>query len=302
MIINTKKPILRTVAQLWVVMVPVATYIAVVAWLDLKYHFEVYKFPIQMLSIFGTVIGILLAFRTNSCYGRWWEARILWGGIVNDSRTWVRQILVFCDPVEQGVESDFQLQQMAHRQVALCLSLSRSLRGQDPFADLASLLDDDVLSELKRHTNVPNAILLRHGIELRRLYEEGRLDSYRFCELEQTLRRLTDRMGGCERIKNTPFPTSYAMLVHALVYLFILALPIGLTQMPSAALFATALTSGLGFLIVERIAIYLQDPFANQPSDTPMLGLSRTIEINIRQMLKEAKIPDPLKPVDGILY
>ncbi len=109
-------------------------------------------------------------------------------------------------------------------------------------------------------------------------------------------------MGGCERIKNTPFPSSYSRMVHGMIYIFVFFLPFGLFNVPSPALVLTSVSLSYGFLLIDRVAIYLQDPFNNQPSDTPMLSLSRTIEINIRQMLGETELPDPMEPVNGVLY
>jgi len=109
-------------------------------------------------------------------------------------------------------------------------------------------------------------------------------------------------MGGCERIRNTPFPALYSRMVHALIYGFVLFLPFGLVQVPTPGLIFISLSLSLGFLLVDHAAIYLQDPFSNRPSDTPTLALSRTIEINIRQMLGETELPDKIEPVDGVLY
>ncbi len=76
-------------------MIPILAYILVVSWLDIQFHLEDYNFPITLVAVLGTVIGLVLAFRTNSSYGRWWEARTIWGAIVNDSRSWTRQLLEF---------------------------------------------------------------------------------------------------------------------------------------------------------------------------------------------------------------
>ncbi len=114
--------------------------------------------------------------------------------------------------------------------------------------------------------------------------------------------RLTNSMGGCERIKNTPFPQTYSRMVHAMIYVFAIFLPFGLVNVPWIGLVLTALTLSCGFLLIEQVAIYLQNPFSNRPSDTPVLALSRTIEINIKQMLGEQDLPEKLEPVSGVLY
>jgi len=302
MIINSPRTLLRMLGDLWSIMVPIAIYMGLISWLDILYHYEEYNLPVSIIAIPGTVIGLLLAFRTNSCYCRWWEARIIWGAIVNDSRTWVRQLLEFSDTGKEPAVADPHLRAMAYRQSAWCYTLARSLRKQSPLVDVEHLIEEPERDQLEKHDNVPNAILLNQAEGLRAFHDENKLNTYQFVELERTLLRLTDSMGGCERIKNTTFPTSYSYLVSIFIYLFIILLPFGLAAMPPLGLFATALSLAFTFLIIDRVADYLQDPFEDRPSDTPMLGLSRTIEINIRQMLGETEVPERSTPSNGIIY
>ncbi len=105
MITDSPKPFLRVLGELWLPMLPILAYVLAVSWIDLQYHLEDFEFPIAILTVLGTVIGLLLAFRTNSSYDRWWEARTLWGAIVNDSRTWVRQLCAFCKPADDQASS-----------------------------------------------------------------------------------------------------------------------------------------------------------------------------------------------------
>lgn len=288
--------------DLWLPMLPIAAYVLAVSWLDLQYHLEEFNFPVAIVTVLGTVIGLLLAFRTNSSYGRWWEARILWGAIVNDSRTWTRQLLEFTRTGDEPDATQSRLRQMALRQAAWCSALGHNLREQDPTRDLENLIDSAEIDSYRSSHNVPNDILLRQAMELRNLSDSNHLQQYQFVELERTLSRLTDSMGGCERIKNTPFPTTYGRMVHGMIYVFVVFMPFGLVNVPAVGLVLTSLSLSLGFLLIDRVAIYLQDPFSNRPSDTPVLALSRTIEINIRQMLGETTLPPKLEPVDGVLY
>lgn len=300
MVVNSYRPILAAAFRYMAFHGAVITsYVLVICWFDFQYHLEELHFPVSIVAILGTVIGLLLAFRTNSSYARWWEARTLWGGIVNDSRSWVRRIRQFCP---SGGDISEPVRRMSYRQIAWCYALSRSLRGQDPVQDLEPFFDASELASLAVNQNVPNEILLRQALELREEYDAGHLELYQFVELERTLSRLTDWMGGCERIKNTPFPTSYGRMVHASIYVFVAFLPFGLVDVPPAALISTSLTLSFAFLMVDQVAIFLQDPFHGHPSDTPMLTLSRTIEINIKQMLRETEIPEKMPPVDGVYF
>ncbi len=90
--------------------------------------------------------------------------------------------------------------------------------------------------------------------------------------------------------------------MQGLIYGFVMFLPLGLVRVPEVGLIFISLSLSLGFLLVDRVAVYLQDPFSNQSSDTPMLAFSKTNEINIRQMLGETELPKQIDPVDGVLY
>lgn len=299
MVINSYRPLWSMVLGLWPSMLPITFYMAAVTLADLQYHLEVYNFPVPVLAVLGTVIGLLLAFRTNSSYDRWWEARILWGAIVNDSRTWVRQLMEFSQ--RNSTDVDATLKTMAYRQAAWCYALTRSLRNQDPTQDLDSLVSAKEKEFYDSSLQVPNLILLAQAKDLRQLYDANHLELFQFVELEKTLTRLTNSMGGCERIKNTTFPTSYSRLVHGLIYIFVFFLPFGLVNVPAVGLIVTSLTLAFAFVLIERVSVFLQDPFSNRPSDTPMSAISRTIEINIKEMLGEEELPAPMKPRDGVL-
>lgn len=300
-VVNSSKAIWKLLAELVLPLLPIVAYVLFVTLLDLQYHLEDYNFPIAVVTALATVIGLVLAFRTNSAYGRWWEARTLWGSIVNDSRTWTRQVLEFTGFGDDHSDVETAKRRMSLRQAAWCYALSRNLRGQDPCTDLSGLISDEEIDSFATSQHVPNEILLRQARELRALYDGGHLELFQFVELERTLTRLTNSMGGCERIRNTPFPQTYSRMVNGMIYLFGLFLPFGLVSVPAIGLILTALSLTFGFLLIEKVAIYLQDPFSGKPSDTPMLALSRTIEINIRQMLGDTALPNKLEPVDGVL-
>lgn len=301
MVVNSKIPFIKLISELFVHLIPILIYIGIISALDYQYHLEDIHFPLTIVAVLGTVIGLLLAFRTNSSYDRWWEARTLWGAIVNDSRTWTRQLLEFTPSENLDEAKKEKLKTMAYRQIAWCYALSRSLRKQTPDHELSCFLDSTEINRYRASHNVPNDLLLTQAGELQKLYRDGSLELFQFIELEKTLTRLTNSMGGCERIKNTKFPESYSLLVHLLIYVFVLFLPFGLVEVPALGLVVTSLFLAFAFLLIERVSVYLQDPFSNRSSDTPMLALSRTIEINIKQMLGDDEIPDPHKPINGVL-
>ena len=279
----------------------IVIYMAGLSIIDHYFEMPWVRIPLGLITVPGTVIALLLGFRTNSAYDRWWEARIIWGAIVNDSRTWVRQLMTFIGFENQSSSEFEKIKSMAMRHVAWNYTLARHLRKQDPLKDVAEFLKEQEMEEVKSKSNVPNALLYKQGSEIKKLYEEGKLDRYQFVQLDETLTKLTDSMGKCERIKNTVFPASYTLLVEILIYLWIVFLPFGLVDMIGYILIPTTISLAFSFLVVERVAVYMQDPFENLPTDTAMLTLSRAIEINIKEELNKQDIPEPFKPVDGVL-
>lgn len=243
--------------------------------------------PIAIPTMIGTIISLLLAFKSNQAYDRWWEARIVWGAVVNDSRTLIRQILTFYKDPDFSVEASEFKENFAKRQIAWCYSLGQSLRNRDAIKPLQGLLSEEEIKYIKNHQNVPNAILMLHARDLRNAKNDKRINMYQQVEIDNTLSRLCDEMGKCERIKNTIFPTTYSMYIRLTLCLFILLLPFGLTSVLSW--FAIPLITAIAgaFFLIEKMAIHLQDPFENRPTDTPVTTIANTIEKNIKQMLNE---------------
>ncbi|MDA6071963.1 hypothetical protein NJT12_20270 [Flavobacterium sp. AC] len=243
--------------------------------------------PIAIPTMVGTIISLLLAFKSNQAYDRWWEARIIWGSIVNESRTLVRQMLTFYKDPEFSVEANEFKENFTKRQIAWCYSLGQALRNKDAIKPIKELISEEEVNFVKNHQNIPNAILLLHARDLRIARKDKRLNAYQQVEIDKTLTRLCDAMGKCERIKNTIFPTTYSMYIRMTLCLFILLLPFGLISLLSwFAIPLITVIAGMFFLI-EKMAIHLQDPFENRPTDTPVTTISNTIEKNLMQMLNE---------------
>ena len=243
--------------------------------------------PIAIPTMIGTIISLLLAFKSNQAYDRWWEARIVWGAIVNDSRTLIRQVLTFYKDPNFSVEANEFKENFAKRQIAWCYSLGESLRNKDALKPLEGLISDEELRFVKNHQNIPNAILLLHARDLRNAKNDKRINMYQQVEIDNTLSRLCDEMGKCERIKNTIFPTTYSMYIRLTLCLFILLLPFGLISVLSWLAIPLITAIAAAFFLIERMAIHLQDPFENRATDTPVTTIANTIERNITQMMNE---------------
>jgi len=243
--------------------------------------------PLAVPAIIGTIISLLLAFRSNQAYDRWWEARIIWGAIVNDSRTLIRQLKTFINDPEFSVTVDDFITRFGKRQVMWCYSLAHMLRKQNQLQPASRLLTQEDSKFVAMHRHVPNALLSLHGRDIKFAMEEGWINAFQQVELDKTLTRLCDAMGKCERIKNTVFPTTYSLYINFALYLFIILLPFGLTEYLGAISVPLIILISAAFLFIDKMAIHLQDPFENKPTDTPMTAISMNIERDINEMVRD---------------
>jgi len=252
----------------------------------------------SIATVLGVSIALLLGFRTASAYERWWEARKIWGAIVNDSRTLVRQLITFTNPNQIPSEA----KRIAGLQIAWIYSLKNSLRGENPLSESQKYLSDGDVEKIRESSNKPNEILKLIGIELNKMKISAYIDSYQFISLDHTVKNLCDHMGKSERIRNTVFPIQYASFAKVGVILFVFMLPYGMLFSTGPFMILICLLVSFFFIMIETVAHYLQDPFHNRPSDTPMSALCRTIEINILELIEENEKPEPLTPDDeGVL-
>lgn len=185
---------------------------------------------------------------------------------------------------------------MAHRQIAWCYSLGQSLRGKDPIAGLEKIITQEEVLILSNHANKPLALLQLNAGELASLKHNNQLDTFSHVHLDNTLVRLCDAMGKAERIKSTVFPVTYRLFLHFMIYVFIVTLSISLRDVEIYFEIPLLLIISSVFFLLEKSATHMQDPFNNKPTDTAVTAIARTIEINIRQLLQEEQVPEPMKP------
>ncbi|WEK37997.1 MAG: bestrophin family ion channel [Candidatus Pseudobacter hemicellulosilyticus] len=243
--------------------------------------------PLGVPTILGTVLSLLLAFRSNQAYDRWWEARMIWGAIVNDSRTFQRQVLSFMQIpyTADGETNEFQ-KRMVNRQIAWCYSLGNSLRKQNSMEGLDRYVSKKEMNFIQSIDNAPSAIINLHGKDIRMALEEGWINEFQQVSMDETLTRLCDSMGKCERIKSTVFPTTYSLYLHWALYFFILLLPFGVIEYVGVIEIPLVTMLASFFLLIEKMAVHLQDPFENKPTDTPMTAIARNIERNLKQVME----------------
>jgi putative membrane protein len=259
--------------------------------------------PTLPLSMIGGAISVFLAFRNNSAYDRWWEARSLWGSLVNTSRTFSRQVLTMVDDAESlDKHEPVSVRRLIELQIAYVHALRCHLRKQSPFPEFARTLPADLAQYLRQQRNVPAALLLVQGRMLRKMFDAGRLDSYRFTTIDRSLSDLCNVQGACERIKNTPLPRQYEYFPRVLVGLYCLLLPFGLVEgLHMLTPLASTLVSFI-FISLDTIGRDIENPFENTVHDTPMSTLTRSIEVNLRQNLGEEQLPGDVQPIEGFSY
>ncbi len=250
------------------------------------------KIPLAIATILGTAISLLLTFRTSQAYERWWEARIVWGAIVNDSRTLIRQVEGFYT----GENEDF-IKNFTYRQIAWCYCLGEKLRNLSSKETLEKYFTPEEILELRKFNNLPNAFLNLHTQELKLAHKNQSINDFQQIQIDSTIARLCDSMGKSERIKTTIFPRTYSLLLHFLIYVFATILPFGLDHsvcfMHHPVLIETCIIVVITtiFMLIEKIAIHMQDPFENKPVDIPITAIARKIEIDLLQTIKSDKVP-----------
>ncbi len=253
------------------------------------------------VAVLAGAVGVFLSFRFNEAYGRWWEARILWGGLVNASRTFARQVVTYIDDASGG---EALRRELVHGQIAYVNALRCALRHEDAHAAAEPFLGEAARRELGDARNLPTQIVARQNRLVSEAIGGQTANAIVASRFDATFTELTALQGGAERIKNTAFPdrviTTSRLLVWAVAILVCLAF-IDPVEVIYLLEFAAILMIVLSFKLVVQLGEELNDPFENEPNDTPMTALCRTIEIDLRQMLGETDLPDPIEPVDGVL-
>lgn len=256
-------------------------------------------------SILGVAIAFLIGFRVNSAYERWWEARKIWGALVNDTRSWARQAMCLIPTPDTGMETTEAQQihrELLYRQLAFVYALKNHLRKLDIMPEIAPFVSPDELAGYAGKSNIPNSILQKQASRLRELSASGQLDNFRLIQLDNTLNRLCDEMGACERIKNTVFPRQYSYYSTLFTKIYSYMLPFVLVGETGWLVIPFTMLIGFVFYALDIIAYGIDNPFENSWNDTPMSAISRTLEINLREQLGETNLPEAAQPINGFLY
>lgn len=287
--------ILKNTWQVDIIMILSCTGAYLVRELLIQHHFEV---PSIIPTVLGTAIAFFVGFNNNQAYDRWWEARKVWGALVNDSRSWARSVISYI--AQEGMEDqEFQnlKDRLVCRHIAFLYALKATLRGAVD-ETYSQYLEEKDLEEINSHSNIYNAILVLQARDLQQLSEKGMIDGFRFIEMNQLLVKFSDEMGMSERIKNTVFPTTYNYFTKVFIWLFVVSLTLVTSQ--HAGVWSIFLGWLVGFVYVSTQinGMSLINPFDNNSAAIPLNQITRTIEINLLQMIGAQNIPKPILPIN----
>lgn len=295
--------------------------------------------PWLPLALMGTAVAFVIGFKNNASYDRLWEARRIWGSIVNSSRSWAIMVKDYInnqsakEPLAEEALKEIH-RRLYYRHFAWLTALRYQLREPRAWEAIYKsynaeykahvfkveeqetkmedavkpYLSEDEYRYVLSKSNKAAQIIALQSEDLKRLLERGLIDSYHHMELGKMLVELYNHQGGSERIKNFPYPRQYATLNLWFIKIFIFLLPFGMLQefdkfnhnMVWLAIPFTVL-SGWIFTTMEKIGEASESPFEGSANDVPITTISRTIEIDMREMLNEKNIPPPLKPYNNIL-
>lgn len=294
MIIDVKPRVTDVFLQVWRTLAVLFVWDVLVT---IIYYVLPFRAPALPLTIFGSALALFLGFRANSTYQRWWEGRVLWGQMINASRNLVR----LCVSVLSAPDAAAVGRSIALRQVAYVHALRCQLRRLPVGVELEPRLDADEVAAVVTRTNVANGLLDITGRAVEQARRDGWIDSIQQASVERILVDIANAQGGMERLKNTPLPYQYRFYPNLFTRVFCILLPIGLVETLQYATPVGSTVAGLMFLAVLKIGDELVEPFANTIHDLPLDSMCRTVEIDALQAIGE-RAPEPLQPVDGVLW
>jgi putative membrane protein len=233
-------------------------------------------------EVAGAVLGLLLVVRTNAGYDRWWEARKLWGGIVNQSRNLVISVLSY-GPADATWRDRFVRWAAAFPHVARC-----SLRGEPPPPEVAALIGPDDADRVAKAEHMPSLVAMTLADLLRAACDQFQMDRFGFLQVDRERALLIDHVGGCERIVKTPLPLVYAIEVRRFIALFLLTLPFALLHKIENLWLVPLITMLVAYPLIslDQIGAELQNPFARcNISHLPLDDIAATIERNLKGLL-----------------
>lgn len=291
MLINKKLSLHQIIAITWKVDLAMIAFCTLVYILD-SYVFTGFSLPIAFPALMGTAIAFFIGFNNNQAYGRWWEARIIWGGLVNDSRSWARSLLAYSP-------DSLLNKRMIYRHIAFLYATVASLRSDSEDKLYMQYLSAEDLKLLNPDEHLPNALLNLQAHDLAMLHTTGKINDFAFAGLNQLLQNFCDGLGKSERINGTPFPVTYLHFTYLSLWLFIALITLSTSHAVGAPSILLGWLMGFVFNVIHLNGLELMNPFEKGAMTVPILSISRRIEINLVHALNEKNVPEPFPPLNG---
>lgn len=261
----------------------------VVLWLAQAGVIRLADIPLAPFSLLGLALSVFLGFRNNACYDRWWEARKQWGDLIVQSRSFARESRALLAP--SAVQES-----MVRGVIGFAHALAARLRDDDEGTAATPWLNAKQVADLKGKRNVPDALLCQLNNDLVGCLRKGELSDILYEGLNARLLALSSIQAACERIRNTPTPFAYSLLLHRTAWLFCLLLPFGLVGVTGLMTPVVVAITAYTFFGLDALGDELEEPFGLTDNDLPLNALVRTIEIDLLESLGVTDLPQPLLP------
>ena len=245
-------------------------------------------------TLLGLALSIFLGFRNNACYERWWEGRKQWGQLVAETRSLVREFITLL-PEDPALR-----QRCAHRVVAFAHVLRGELRDAED-STARGWLQADEWDRVTQSRSRPDTIQFAQARELGVLVRRGELSDILYRVFSDRLLAMTNIQTACERLRSTPTPFTYSLLVHRSAWLFCLMLPFGVVSTLGLATPILTTILAYAFFGLDALGDELEEPFGQSQNALPLDAMVRAIEIATGEALGEAKLPDALQPQEFVL-
>lgn len=303
------------------------------------FHWKWLSIPWLPIALIGTAVAFVIGFKNNASYDRAWEARKIWGGIVNISRTWATMVKDYVTDIHsKEAVSEEKLHaihlKLVNRHLAWLAALRHQLREPRQweamqqgyniefrqhkyqiaeyetslFDTLKPYLSDEEHKKIMKKTNKAANLLAMQSAHLKELYRAGLIEDFRHMELENIIKEQFNLEGASERIKNFPYPRQFSTMNHWYIRIFSLLIPFGMLQefekMGAEFVWLTIPFSVLVswvFSTMEKIGEASENPFEGSANDTPITAMSKGIEIDLLEIIDHEHELKPIKEVNGIL-
>jgi putative membrane protein len=289
------------------------------------------------VDLVGTAAAFIAGFKNTQTYNRLWEARMIWGAIVNDSRTWgvMARDFITSNTSDLITESELKSihQRIIYRHIAWLTALRFQLRQPKPWENLTKahakeyrkyysipewetnledqlkpFLSEEEFEYVLNKKNRATQLLSLQSADLKQLRQKKMIEEHPYVAIEMVIKDFYTHQGKAERIKNFPYPRQFATINLFFIWLLVILLPYGmLGEFAKLGEYAVWLTIpfsvivGWVFTSLERVGESTENPFEGGANDIPMASLSRTIEIVLREMLEETELPKSIEAVNNIV-